>query len=297
VVSVCDAPAPRTVDKDGACCEPTAPATVPGVATAPAGPRGAVPADAALRGEPADPVPLEPAGPPAPPTGTVAEVPPAEAVASPVGELDCTAPVEPDAVFPPPTCAAPVEPFAEFPPPEPPADAPTLADLPAERAATEGSAWLPLTCAVPVEPGEVLPPPTCTAPVELDAVLSPPLPTVTGAVEEADVPSLDAPHDGLALTAPTWTAPVELVAVLPARAGAAVASMAAHTPAARLRALRFMVSSLSRRYEVAAGRSRRIRHGYGRLVGPFEVECEDDRPRPTRPPGEAAGKQRARNRD
>jgi hypothetical protein len=104
--------------------------------------------------------------------------------------LTCAAPVEPDAVLPPPTCTAPVELEALLSPLPMATGAAALAVMPPVRVETFG-----FTAA-----GE-----DCTAPVDREAVLLPPFwfaPVPLGAVADADPPDPLAPTVGAALTEP-----------------------------------------------------------------------------------------------
>jgi hypothetical protein len=150
--------------------------------------------------------------------------------------LAWTAPVELEALLPPPTCAVPVEPDALLSPDVTEAGEPAEAEVWPELTLTLGSTVAGDTCTAPVESDVVLLPPFDAGwPVGAE-VLALPLGVVTVAV-------------GLAPTEPTWTAPVEFVAVFPAAsAGAAVPRIAAaaQPPTTRPRALHLMVFSLSR---------------------------------------------------
>jgi hypothetical protein len=128
---------------------------------------------------------------------------------------DWAVPVEPEAVFPPPTCAAPVESVTSLPLPDVPPASEAEAASPMIKPPTSKPACADPTCAVPVEPVDEFPPPTCAAPVESDAVLPPLPPIVSEAPALAVFPSAPADADGLELTPLTCTLPVEPLDVFP----------------------------------------------------------------------------------
>jgi hypothetical protein len=150
---------------------------------------------------------------------------------------------------------------------------------------------------VPVEWEDVLPPPTCAVSVEREAVLSPPV-VETGAVMLPPALGESTVTAGVAPTEPTCAVPVELVAVLPgsARAGVAVPSTAAHVPAARPRASRFISVSFSSRTGAVPPKRRNrggaARHPRRGLVGPFEFEREHCRMRHAQERGGASAEPR-----
>src|SRR5579862_3553111 len=132
----------------------------------------------------------------------------------------CTVPAEPDEPFPPPIWTVPAEPLASFPPVPP-----TVTGSESESARigparfTVGVAVTGPDCTVPAEPDDVFPPPTCTVP----AVLSSPLPTVAGALTDADSSEVDADADVPLETPPDCTVPIEWSAeLLPPATDAAV---------------------------------------------------------------------------